>query len=296
MRAESLPGARGRAATEASTRRTGLRVQPRRVLLYAVLLLGAVFCAFPFVWMVLTALKTREEANAVPLRWLPETPQWSNFSEAWGAAPFERYFINTFFIAGCVVIGVVVTSLLAAYAFARIDFPGRGVAFALLLATLMIPFEATLVPNLIIVRNLGWYNSYAALIIPWTASVFSIFLMRQFIMGIPEELFEAATLDGCGHLGMLRNVVLPLARGPIAAIALFSFLASWNSLLWPLIVTGSESIRPIQLGLSIFVNQDANEPQLQMAASAFTIAPLLLLYFIAQRQFLEGIASSGLKG
>jgi len=277
-------------------RRVPLRIRPGRLLIYLVLLLGAVFCAFPFVWMLLSALKTREEVNAVPMTFLPSHPQWGNFQDAWNSAPFTRYFINTFFIAGVVVAGVIVTSVLAAYAFSRIDFPGRGIAFALLLATLMIPFEATLVPNLITIRNFHWYNSYTALIVPWIASVFSIFLIRQSILSIPEELFEAATLDGCGHLGMLRHVVLPLLRGPIAAVAVFSFLGSWNSLLWPLIATSSQDIRPIQLGLSVFVNADANEPQLLMAASAFTIVPLIVVYFLAQRQFLEGIASTGLKG
>ena len=296
MRAGTLRGPREQAEPRARMRQLPLRIRPGRVLLYLVLTAGAVFCAFPFVWMLLSALKTREEVNSVPPTIFPATPHWSNFAEAWNSAPFDRYFINTFFIAGCVVLGVAVTSLLAAYAFARIDFPGRGLIFTLLLATLMIPFEATLVPNFIMIRNLHWYNTYAALIIPWIASVFSVFLMRQFVLGIPEELFEAATLDGCGHLGMLRHVVLPLARGPLAAISIFSFLGSWNSLLWPLLVTGSESIRPIQVGLSVFLHADANEPQLLMAASAFTIAPLLIIYFLAQRQFLEGIASSGLKG
>jgi len=296
MAVETLPRARESLGAEAKSRPAPLRIRPGRVLLYAVLVLGAVFCAFPFVWMILSALKTREEVNAVPLTWLPGDPQWSNFRLAWEAAPFGRYFLNTFLVAGSVVVGVVITSLLAAYAFARIDFPGRGIVFALLLATLMIPFEATLVPNFIMVQNLHWYDTYAALIVPWIASVFSVFLVRQFILGIPEELFEAATLDGCGHFGILRHVVLPLARGPLAAIAVFSFLSSWNSLLWPLIATSSEDIRPIQLGLSVFVHADSNEPQLLMAASAFTIAPLLVIYFLAQRQFLEGIASSGLKG
>jgi multiple sugar transport system permease protein len=285
-------------ATTAKTeaREARLRLRPGRAALYLLLLVGAVFCAFPFVWMLLTALKTQEEALRVPITFLPADPQWGNFKEAWEAAPFERYFINTFFIAGSVVLGVMVTSLLAAYAFARIDFVGRSLVFALLLSTMMIPFEATLIPNFIIIRDLGWYNTYTALIVPWIASVFSVFLMRQAILSIPDELFEAATLDGCGHLRTLRHVVLPLVRGPLAAIGVFSFLWSWNSLLWPLIVTGSESVRPVQLGLSVFVNADAQQPQLLMAASAFTIAPLLVIYFIAQRQFLEGIASSGLKG
>jgi ABC-type glycerol-3-phosphate transport system permease component len=294
MTAGTLERRREQVSESATARR--FRLRPGRVLLYAVLIAGAVFCAFPFVWMILTALKTQEEALRVPITWFPSVPQWGNFKTAWEAAPFGRYFLNTFLIAGCVVLGVVITSLLAGYAFARIDFLGRNIVFALLLSTMMIPFEATLIPNFIMIRNLGWYNTYAALIIPWAASVFSVFLMRQSILSIPDELFEAATLDGCGHLGILRHVVLPLARGPLAAIAVFSFLGSWNSLLWPLIVTGSESVRPVQLGLSVFVNADAQSPHLLMAASAFTIAPLLLIYFIAQRQFLEGIASSGLKG
>lgn len=295
MAVETFGGARETAGGGALSRRLP-RLRPGRIALYLVLSLGAVFCAFPFVWMILSALKTREEVTHLPPTIFPAHPQWQNFRTAWELAPFGRYFLNTGLVAACVVAGTMVTSLLAAYAFARIDFLGRSVLFALLLATLMIPFEATLVPNFIMIRNLHWYDTYAALIVPWIASVFSVFLLRQFISGIPEELFEAATLDGCGHLGMLRHVVLPLARGPLSAIAVFSFLGSWNSLLWPLIVTSSESKRPIQLGLSVFVNADANDPHLLMAASAFTIAPLLVVYFLAQRQFLEGIASSGLKG
>jgi multiple sugar transport system permease protein len=296
MRVGTIGKQRTRPEATSATRPGWLRLRPARIALYLVLLAGAVFCAFPFVWMLLTALKTQEEALRVPITIFPSSPQWGNFKEAWEAAPFERYFINTFFIAGCVVLGVMATSLLAAYALARIDFLGRGLLFALLLSTMMIPFEATLIPNFIVIRDLGWYNTYTALIVPWIAGVFYVFLMRQAILGIPEELFEAATLDGCGHLRTLWHVVLPLCKGPLAAIAIFAFLGSWNSLLWPLIVTGSESVRPVQLGLSVFVNADSQSPQLLMAASAFTILPLLVIYFLAQRQFLEGIASSGLKG
>jgi ABC-type glycerol-3-phosphate transport system permease component len=194
------------------TRGRSFRVRPGRVLLYLVLLLGAVFSGFPFVWMVLSALKTREEVTRLPPVIFPESPRWSNFSAAWGMAPFERYFLNSFFVAGCVVIGAALTSLLAGYAFARIDFPGRNALFALFLVTLMIPFESTLIPNFIIIRNLHWYNTYTALIAPWIASVFGVFLLRQFILSIPEELFEAATLDGCGHLGILRHA--PDSTGP----------------------------------------------------------------------------------
>jgi multiple sugar transport system permease protein len=292
-----------RASTVGTTRRArSPQGVAGRVLLYLVLTVGAIGSGFPFFWMVLTSLKTRAEAvrttpTIFPDPWYnPLAWQWNNYVEAWTAAPFGRYFLNTTFVAVMVVIGMLFTSVLAAYAFARMQFWGKNLIFALFLATMMIPFETTLIPNYIIVTRLGWYNNYLALIIPWVASVVNIFLLRQFFASIPQELYDAAALDGCGHLRTLWSVMLPLARAPLAATVIFSFLGSWNSLLWPLMVTGRENMRPLQLGLSVFVNTDANEPQQLMAAATFTIAPIIVLYFLAQRQFIEGIASSGLKG
>ena len=281
-----------------------------RVAIYLVLSLGAAAAGFPFFWMLMTSLKTRAEATRNPPTIFPASPQWGNYAEAWRADPFGRYFLNTSLMCVGVVVGVLVTTVLAAYAFARLEFPGKNALFILCLSTMMIPFEATLIPNYIIVNRLpgisfaggglsltsSWYNTYLALIVPWTANVFSIFLLRQFFASIPQDLFDAAALDGCGHARTLWNVALPLARAPLAAIVIFNFLWTWNSLLWPLVVTGKESMRPLQLGLSVFVNTDANDPQLLMAASTFTILPVIVLYFLAQRQFIEGIASSGLKG
>lgn len=286
-----------------------------RLATYLCLTLGAIAAAFPFFWMLMTSLKTQNEATRSTLTIFPAAPQWGNYIEAWRTAPFGRYFFNTTFIAVVVVIGMLITSVLAAYAFARLDFSGKNVVFALFLATMMIPFEATLIPNYIIITKLpdpgslsfighfpflaaaaNWYNSYWALIVPWTANVVNIFLLRQFFTSIPQELYDAAALDGCGHLRTLWSVMLPLARAPLAATIIFSFLGSWNSLLWPLLVTGKDQLRPVQLGLSYFVNAESNDPQLLMAASAFTILPIVILYFVAQRQFIEGIASSGLKG
>lgn len=286
-----------------------------RAAIYLLLSLGALVAAFPFFWMLTTSLKTRNEATASVPTVFPAVPQWQNYVEAWNTAPFGRYFFNTTFIAVMVVLGMLFTSVLAAYAFARLEFFGKNVIFAFFLATMMIPFEATLIPNYVIITRLpnpstlrfvgdfpflamaaSWYNTYWALIIPWTANVVSIFLLRQFFIAMPQELYDAAALDGCGHLRTLWSVMLPLARAPLAATIIFSFLTSWNSLLWPLLVTGKENLRPIQLGLSYFVNAESNDPQLLMAASAFTILPIIVIYFIAQRQFIEGIASSGLKG
>lgn len=287
----------------------------RRALIYLILTAGAVVAAFPFFWMLSSSLKTRNEATATVPVIFPAVPQWHNYIDAWNTAPFGRYFFNTTFIAVMVVIGMLFTTVLAAYAFARLEFFGKNVIFALFLATMMIPFEATLIPNYVIVTRLpnpstlhfissfpfiemavSWYNTYWALIVPWTANVVSIFLLRQFFVSMPQELYDAAALDGCGHFRTLWSVMLPLARAPLAATIIFSFLGSWNSLLWPLLVTGKENMRPIQLGLTYFVNAESNDPQLLMAASAFTILPIIIIYFIAQRQFIEGIASSGLKG
>jgi multiple sugar transport system permease protein len=267
-----------------------------RFLLYLTLSAGAAVSAFPFFWMLMTSLKPRSEATRLPPTILPHVWDFHNYVVAWQSAPFGRYFLNTFFISIMVVIGVLFTSTLAAYAFARLEFIGRNVLFALLLSTLMIPFEATLIPNFILIKNLQWYDSYTALIVPWTASIFSVFLLRQFFITLPQDLFDAALLDGAGPLRAFWTVALPLARAPIGAVALFAFLGSWNSLLWPLIITSSQSLRPIQLGLSVFLNTDANEPQLLMAASAFTILPIIVLFFAAQKQFIEGIASAGLHG
>jgi len=287
---------RARTGTRTGAGTLNLRRVAGRTALYAVLVAGAIYAAFPFVWMLLTSMKGRSEALREPPTVLPAVWQPDNYVHAWQAAPFARYFLNTFFICACVVVGVVFTATLAAYAFSRMDFYGRNVIFVLFLSTLMIPFETIIIPNFIIIKNLHWLNRYPALIVPWIASVFSVFLLRQFFGQLPQDLFDSAHLDGAGHLRILWSIVLPLAKGPIAAVMLFAFLGSWNSLLWPLIITNSESIRPIQLGLSVFVNQDSNDPQLLMAASAFTIAPIVVLYFFAQRQFMEGFASSGVKG
>lgn len=289
--------------TEAGVRSTSVKPGARplgawmaRGLLYLTLTLGAIFSGFPFFWMLMTSLKPRAEATRLPPTILPQHWEFSNYPLAWNSAPFGRYFLNSSLIAICVVAGVIVTATLAAYAFARLEFAARSALFALFISTLMIPFEATLIPNFIIIKNLGWYNTYTAMIVPWTASVFSVFLLRQFFLTLPQDLFDAAMLDGAGPLRSLWAVALPLARAPLGAIALFAFLGSWNSLLWPLIVTGSQNLRPIQLGLSVFLNTDTNEPQLLMAASAFTILPIVVLFFIAQRAFVEGIASTGLRG
>lgn len=265
-----------------------------RTAIYLILTAGAVIAAFPFIWMILTSLKSYPETTQRIL--LPAEPLFSNYPTAWRQAPFARYFLNTTIVAAATVAGVLFTSTLAAYAFARMEFFGKRVIFIAFLATLMIPFEILLIPDFVIIVRLGWANTYQALIIPWMASAFQIFLLRQFFATIPKDLYDAAVLDGAGHLSFLRLIVLPLARPALVTVTLFAFLGSWRALLWPLIVTKSESMRTIEVGLASYVSEAGTQTQLLMAASVFTIFPILVLYFLGQKQFIEGIATSGLKG
>ncbi len=314
--------------------RDRLNRQLSNLAIHAVLIAGAVFMLFPFVWMVLGSFKSYNDATTagfLPREWL-----WSNYPDAIttmnGSVPCQfdpanplailnqclllRYFTNTVFIGLAVVLGVLVTSVLAAYAFARLEFPGRNLLFGLLLATLMIPFELTLVPNFVFMTWFptpeswlattlhlspnasvhNWIDTYYALIIPFTAAVFSIFLFRQFFRGIPNELFDAALLDGATHSQFLWSVVLPLSKPALITSALLTFLGSWNALMWPLLVTNSPQMRPIQVGLAQFIGEAGTQVQLLMAGATLTVIPIVILYLILQRWFVEGISSVGIRG
>jgi multiple sugar transport system permease protein len=265
-------------------------------LLHAVLLAGAAWSLFPFIWMVLTSLKSYIDASAatalLPQQWL-----FSNYVDAWNSVGiFPRYFGNTLFIGLATVAGVLLTSTLAAYAFARMHFPGREALFIILLSTMMIPFEVTLIPNFILMRDFHWIDHYEAMIVPWTASAFSIFLLRQFFRSIPSELYDAAVIDGCGHLRFLAAIVLPLSKPALITSGIFTFLGSWNSLMWPLLVTNNPQMRPLQVGISSFITDSGTQVQLLLAAVTISIVPVILLYLLLQRWFIEGIATVGIRG
>ena len=279
-----------------STTSRRIRLRWPRLFLYLFLTTGLVLVAFPFVWMLLTSLKSYAETTQLPPYVFPNIWHFDNYIIAWNSAPFGRYLLNSTVVAGFVVLGVLLSSILAAYAFAYMKFFGRNLVFLLFLSTMMIPFETILIPNFIIIRQLGWYNTYAALIIPWTGNVFSVFLIRQYFLSLPRDLVDAAVIDGCGHQRFLWWVAVPLARPALTVVGLFNFLWSWNGLLWPLIVTSSESMRPVQLGLSVFLTEAGTDYQLLMAAATFTMVPIVVLYLLAQRQFIEGIAAGGVKG
>ena len=273
-----------------------MRARPSRILLYAAMLGAGLVTAFPFFWMLSTSLKSEAEATSFPPSVFPIEWLFSNYVDAWHAAPFGRYFLNSaIMVVGQVALGLV-TSSLAAYALARMRVPGRGLIFAGLLATLVIPPEVTLIPNYIAMQRLGWYNTYLALIIPFGASVFNVFLLRQAFLQLPGELYEAAVLDGCGHLRFLVRFALPLSRPSLAIIALLTAIRAWNDFQWPLIVTDSPDLRPIQVGLTIFRSDVSTNFQLLMAGSMMAVLPVVLLFLFTQRQFIQGIARSGIRG
>jgi len=280
--------------TLSDSRRARVNRRVTRLLIYAVLTAGAVIAVAPFVWMILTSLKSYREVATRAV--LPATLRFSNYVEAWNTAPFARYFANSLFVSICTVLGVLATSVLAAYAFSWLNFAGKGWVFTVFLATMMIPGQILLIPNFLTVTRLGWVDTYWAQIIPWIASVFNIFLLRQFFATIPKELYDAAVLDGCGHFRYLMQVILPLCKPALITVGLNTFLGSWNALQWPLVVTRSESMRPVQVGLTYFLTESGTDTQEMMAAAAMTIFPIVVIYFFAQKQFMEGISTSGLKG
>jgi ABC-type glycerol-3-phosphate transport system permease component len=282
---------------QSRTARTAQARARRNLIAHIVLIIFVIGALFPFYWMVATSVKTLTESLQSPPTLLPEHLQIKNYANAFHQAPFGRYFLNTLFIAGITVLCNLTTSVLAAYSFALTDFPGKRVIFALLLTTLMIPFEVTLIPNFILIKNLHLYNTYWAQIVPWAAGTFGIFLVRQFFLSIPKEIFEAAVIDGASAWGVLWKVAVPLARPALVTLALFSFISSWNSFVWPLIVTTSDNVRPIQVGLRQLTSDAGNNNfPLLMAGTALTIVPIAILYFFVQRQLIEGVASSGVKG
>lgn len=278
-----------------------------KYLIYLILGVGALLAIGPFVWMLSASLMNGSEVNLGRL--LPSQAQFFNYTDAWQRANLGLYIWNSARISLISISGTLLFCIPAAYAFARMNFFGKNMIFTVMLATMMIPDIVTLIPNFLTVVWLGrfgqsvcgsacaWVDNWPSLTVPFMASAFSIFLLRQFFMQIPSDLWDAAQIDGAGHFTFLRKVVIPLSKAPIMTIVTFSFIGSWNSLLWPLLVVQTDQWKPVAVGLSQFVQGDApNELHLQMAASVIMIIPILVLYFFTQKQFTEGIAASGLKG
>jgi multiple sugar transport system permease protein len=248
----------------------------------------------PLVWMVVTAVSTTEESRRFPPG-LPSSIQWSNFADVWTGSPFGHWLLNTAIVSIIVVISNVVLCSTAGYAFARLKFRGSGLAFILLLATLMVPFQVVLIPTLLIVKSFGLIDHLGALIVPNLVTAFGVFLMRQFFISLPPDLEEAGRIDGASRLGVFRKILLPLMGPPIATLAILTFLSIWNDFLWPLVAIQSPQNMTMQLGLSTFQGAHLTDWPLLMAATLMSQLPVIILFIVGQRWFVRSIASSGIK-
>lgn len=270
-----------------------------KVIAFLLLTIIAALVLIPFAWMISTSLKPDLSAIFVfPPEWIPNPPMWSNYLKAWEAAPFGRYLVNSVIVSVSSTALQVFNACLCAYVFARIKFPGRDILFLLFLAVLMIPTQVTVVPDYIIFSRLNWLDTYWALIIPFTVTAYGTFLIRQSFLTIPNDLVDAAIIDGASHFGILRHVMIPLSKPMIITFALLTFIWRWNDYFWVLIMTNSDSMRTLPVGLigmSAGPEGGANW-QILMAATALVIAPVMLLFSLAQRSFIEGVTYSGLKG
>ncbi|MEM5948284.1 carbohydrate ABC transporter permease [Spirochaetia bacterium 38H-sp] len=265
-----------------------------RVFIYAMLILGALFIFIPFGWTLSTALKTDQQVLAYPPVWIPSPVVWENFVKALTIRPFHIYYFNTFLIAFICVTAQVLSSSLVAYGFARFRFPGRNLLFFVLLSTMMLPSNLLLVPRFILFKTLGWLDTFLPLTIPhFFGSAFSIFLMRQYLMGIPLELDEAAKIDGAGPLRVYSSIIFPLVRPALGAIAVFEFVSVWRDFMGPLIYLSSEKHYTVSLGLAAFKSEFFTEWNLFMAAAVVAMLPPLIVFFIAQKYFISGASLTG---
>jgi len=268
------------------------------MLLYATLTLLAVVFIVPFLWVVSTSLKGNEQIFAVPPRWIPETFHFENYATIFERMPFLLYLRNSLFVTGLSIIGIVGSSSLVAYAFACLRWPGRDTFFLIILATMMLPMQVTMIPVFVLFKELGWLNTFKPLVVPafFGGGAFNIFLLRQFFLGIPRDLADAARIDGCSEFRIYWNIMLPLAKPALATVAILTFMFSWNDFLGPLIYLSDKMKGTLALGLSMFVGQYATEWALLMAASVLMMIPMILLFFFFQRYFIQGFTMSGIKG
>jgi len=283
-------------ATPTLPPRVTTAARDRRRLTARGVVLDAVVVILPFLYMMASSLETIAQIGALTPQFWPNPPQWDNYTQVGQQLPIGRYFVNSLAVAGLTTLGQVITSSLAAYAFARLRFRGRSLLFTFYLGTLIIPSQVTLIPNYILIRLLHWHNTYAGLIVPFVVSVFSTFLLRQFFLAIPLDLEEAARIDGASHLRIYSQIILPLAKPALATVVIFAFLGSWNNFLWPLVVIDSPSLTTVPLSIVAFQGQFITNWNPLMAAATMALAPVLIVYLLAQRYFVEGIALSGQGG
>lgn len=274
--------------------KTKIRIQ--HSVLFVVLLVIGLTMLVPFFWTLSSSLKYDREIFEYPIKWIPEVLRWSNYEEVWTRVNFLTYYLNTIKLSLIVTIGQVVTCSLAAYSFAKMDYPGRDKIFLCYLATMMVPWHAIMIPQFIIIKNLGFYDSHWSIILMNLFSAFGVFLLRQFVLGIPMELSEAARIDGCGELKIYSQIIMPMCKPGLATLVVFTFNFMWNDYMGPMIYLNTDKLKTIQIGLAAFRTEYGAEYGLIMAGTVCSLLPMVLIYCVAQKYLIEGIAFSGLKG
>lgn len=268
--------------------RTGLRVTANFVLAFVVLL--------PLLYAVSIAFMPSGELFTMDLNLVPQNPTFSNFKDAMTNVPLLRFILNSFIMAGCITLGQIVTCSLAAFAFSFLDFKGKGVLFMIVMETMMVPGEATIISNYLTVGNLGMLDTYSVLIVPYLTSAMGIFLFRQFYMTFPISLYESAKLDGCGNLRFIVRILIPLTKSAIGAMAVYTFINAWNMYMWPLLVTGSDQMRTVQIGISMLNSIDSQSITLMIAGVVIVIIPSISIFIVGQKQLIRGMFSGAVKG
>lgn len=277
-------------------RRPQLGAWIRKTVLYAVVTVVALSMVVPFLWMLSASVKSEAEIFGFPIQWIPSHFYWSNYSKVWTELPFFTYYLNTIKIAVLTTLLQIITCSTAAYAFAKVKFPERDKLFFMYVATMMVPYQVMMIPQFMLIKKIGLMDSHWALILLGAFSPFGVFLFRQFFMSIPEELSEAARIDGLSEFGIYARVILPLIRPAIASLTIFTFMHAWNDFLGPLIYLNSDNLFTLQLGMQHFQSEHATEYGPLMAAAVCAIIPTILIYFMAQDHFVEGISAGAVKG
>ncbi|MEV6966194.1 carbohydrate ABC transporter permease [Hamadaea sp. NPDC051192] len=267
-----------------------------RVLLYVVLIVAAVAILVPFFWMISASLKRNNEVLSIPVQWIPKDFQWKNFSDIWTQIPMGTYLRNTVFLSAVITFLQVLTGSFAAYGFAKLRFPGRDALFFAYVATIAVPWQAYMIPQYIMMQKAGLTNTFWSLILLQAFGAFGVFLMRQYYLTIPEELSEAARVDGLSEYGIWARIILPLSKPALASLGLLTFVNTWNDYMGPFIYLTSNDLWTIQLGLRSFVGQFDADYAMMMTGSVLSVLPILLIFLVGQRYFIQGIATSGMKG
>ncbi|KKI92489.1 sugar ABC transporter permease [Bacillus sp. SA1-12] len=268
----------------------------KKIVVHGLLIIGSIIMIMPFLWMVSTSLKSFAESMQVPPTIFPKELKFENYLEVFEKINFAQYYMNTIIITVARTAFQLILCSLAAYAFARLRFPGKNLIFIAILSVLMVPSQVVMIPSFVIMRELGWIDTFYAIIVPGIFSAFGTFLLRQFFMAIPKELDEAAKIDGCSFFGIYWRIIMPLSKPALVSLAIFTILAAWNDFLWPLIATNSDEMRVLSIGIATFQGQYATEYPLLMAGALMSTAPMIIIFLFLQKYFIEGIALSGVKG